>query len=378
MSTCALCDDPITAQNDSKEHIIPNALGGRKKVIGFICNACNNNSGDEWESELAKQLNPLSLFFGISRERKKPPSEVFTTTAGEQYKLNPDGSMELPKPIYKTSPIENGVNVQIQARTMKEAKQLLQRAKKEFPNVDVERVLSQAKSTATYCSDMLEFNLSIGGQDAGRSIVKSALALVVNSGVTHLNCEHAKSYLRKEGGEACFGYFYNKDIMTNRPEGVPLHCVYVAGQPETKQILGYIEFFGIYRMVLCLSSNYDGNGFERSYCLNPITGEQLDVEFDLQLSVDEIREAYSYGAVPNGAVEDAISKVLPPAIELDVKREISRVSERAVKEAFANCGAEEGEYLTDDQKNKVMASLWENIEPFVLHQISSSRNLNKK
>jgi hypothetical protein len=88
---CALCDVIITEANDTKEHLIPNAIGGRKKIKGFICGACNNVSGNNWESELAKQLNPLSLFFGISRERGNAPSQFFKTTGGEKLKLNLDG-----------------------------------------------------------------------------------------------------------------------------------------------------------------------------------------------------------------------------------------------------------------------------------------------
>lgn len=53
--------------------------------------------------------------------------------------------MSLPRPSYNTRPVENGVNIQIQARTIKEAKQQLQRAKKQIPQLDVEQLLSKAK-----------------------------------------------------------------------------------------------------------------------------------------------------------------------------------------------------------------------------------------
>src|SRR5690606_38575799 len=92
---CALCDTEITEKNDTKEHLIPNAIGGRRKVKGFICKDCNSASGDAWESELAKQLNPLSLFFGIIRERGEAPSQLFETTGGDKLKLNLYGSMEI-------------------------------------------------------------------------------------------------------------------------------------------------------------------------------------------------------------------------------------------------------------------------------------------
>ena len=51
---CALCGVLITEENNSKEHIIPNAIGGKKKISNFICEECNNRSGNEWESDLTE------------------------------------------------------------------------------------------------------------------------------------------------------------------------------------------------------------------------------------------------------------------------------------------------------------------------------------
>ena len=47
---CFLCKVPLTSENDSKEHIIPQSIGGRKKVKGFICQDCNSTTGQEWDS----------------------------------------------------------------------------------------------------------------------------------------------------------------------------------------------------------------------------------------------------------------------------------------------------------------------------------------
>ncbi|MDE0534360.1 MAG: hypothetical protein OXI01_23350 [Albidovulum sp.] len=35
--TCALCGTSLKDENTSKEHVIPNALSGRKTVRNFIC-----------------------------------------------------------------------------------------------------------------------------------------------------------------------------------------------------------------------------------------------------------------------------------------------------------------------------------------------------
>ena len=67
---CAFrCGSRITEDTSTKEHVVPNAIGGRKRVTGFICNSCNNKTGAVWDAELARQLNPLGLLLGIRRQR---------------------------------------------------------------------------------------------------------------------------------------------------------------------------------------------------------------------------------------------------------------------------------------------------------------------
>ena len=64
--TCFLCDKNLNKNNDSKEHIIKNSIGGRRKVKGFICDSCNNKTGNEWDNEIDKLLGEYcSLLFQI-------------------------------------------------------------------------------------------------------------------------------------------------------------------------------------------------------------------------------------------------------------------------------------------------------------------------
>ncbi len=149
----------------AKSTLFPNAIGGRKKIKGFIYETCNNLSGDDWESELAKQLNPLSLFFGISRERGDVPSQLFETTGGSKLNLNVDGSMDIEKPVYSKQLLESGVGrqIQIRARSVPEVKRMLQGVKRKYPQVDLNELLDNVESQSSYCPDMLKFNFSFGG-----------------------------------------------------------------------------------------------------------------------------------------------------------------------------------------------------------------------
>lgn len=100
-----------------------------------------------------------------------------------------------------------------------------QGVKRKYPQVDINELLENARSESSYCPDMSHFNFSFGGHEAGRSIVKSALALAVSSGIPAEKCTEATNYLRNDEAEACFGYFYEIDLVKKRPKSVPLHCV---------------------------------------------------------------------------------------------------------------------------------------------------------
>jgi transposase-like protein len=61
MTFCALCHVELSEANYTREHIIPNAIGGRLKIADFICQSCNSTFGYLWDAELAKQLNWFSV-----------------------------------------------------------------------------------------------------------------------------------------------------------------------------------------------------------------------------------------------------------------------------------------------------------------------------
>lgn len=366
MVNCALCSCEILSDNNTKEHVIPNAIGGRKKITNFICNQCNQKSGAKWDVELAEQLNPLGLLFNISRERGVVPSQEFQTISGRKITLNYGGTQSLPKPELKKEIEGKGSKLKITARNLKEAIGMLEGYKKRHAGLTG---VPEIKEVSEYLSEPIEFSLLFGGLGAGRSLVKSTLALVADAGVDCNECKLARNYLLSDDAEPCFGYYYVSDPILNRTQGIPLHCVYVRGVPETKMILGYVEFYGYLRMLVCLSGDYEGGAFENSYALNPVNGKALDLIYNLQVSREDVIDCYNYALIPDGSIENALSQVLPTAIQDDFEREKERVINAAVKYAFENCGAKYGEELTCEQQDKLSRLLIERLSPFIISQI---------
>ena len=369
------CGNLLTKDNSTKEHVILNAIGGRRKVTGFICNNCNKSTGAVWDAELAKQLNPLGLLLVISRQRGEVPSQKFSTISGREVLLLSDGRRTISKPSYKIIPKGNYKVVRIHARTRRELRRLVKGMRRKYPSLrksGLDDLMSMAKADSHYSSDWTAYNLEFGGKQAGRSLVKSALALVYDAGIDPNRCDLALDYLLNEGAEPCFGYYYHKkhDIVINRPVGKPFHCVYVKGNSDNGTITGYVELYSLHRLVLCLSDKYSGKDFTNIYAIGPVKGEELDLKIDLDLSISEIRSAFDYECYDDEVRLSAARNLFECINAGNFKRELNRNLKGAVENAFANCCAEQGEYLTDAQLWQLIGDVLQELTPFIEHNVA--------
>ena len=132
---CALCRTVILAENDSSEHIIPNAIGGRKIVRGFLCNRCNNSTGAKWDSELAKQLQPMCNFLNIRRQRGNPQPITVETVSGQKFLHHPDGRMARSKTEFSVHQDGEKTTINIKARSPKELEKLIPGLIRKYPQL---------------------------------------------------------------------------------------------------------------------------------------------------------------------------------------------------------------------------------------------------
>lgn len=369
MTVCIVCGSPIAVVNDSREHIIPNAIGGRRKISGFICRACNGGTGYSWDAELARQLNALCLFFDIARERGESPREVVQTSTGEKYVMRSGGGFSLEKPRYSTVPTDGGVALTLVARDMREARKLLKGVKRKFDNIDVENLLENASPQYSYPAGMLHLSPMIGGPLSGRSIVKTAAAVARDAAIPIDQCDVALAYLRTDSTEHPYGFFYEQDLVIDRPPEIPLHCAAVAGDGDTGLLLGYVEYFGIFRMVVCLSKSYRGRKLSHSYAINPVNGEALSLAVRMQFEPGDIQDIYDYKRAPNEARQAAFAAVIPAALRRQAQREEDRVMADAFKYAGEACGLKEGDIIPPEIAPQFARFMTERMMPYLMHRV---------
>lgn len=374
MKECVLCDAPLVLGMDSEEHIIINAIGGKYKVSGVLCIECNNGAGEDWDSALAKDLQSLGLLIGVRRERGELPSMVVKTVAGDHLLFHADGSMSPARVKFSEAPDAAGATrIELVARSSEEARRILKGVKKKYPQFDLDLAVAEADEQHIYLDSPLHFSMTFGGPLSGRSLVKSVLCFAAANGVSAKDCLSARRYLLQEDGEACFGFWYERDLILNRPPGVPIHCVAISNKNTDGQLLGYIEFFGVRRMVVCLAEQYVGSPLHSIYCIDPRTSEQLTLQCDLSLSRDDIKAAYEYQYVSEAGVQLAFDSVLREALERSSVRERDRAISRAVDYAFKNCGVQEGEVMSEEAVRRLTCLLSEKLRPYLEHVLVKSR-----
>jgi hypothetical protein len=369
---CFLCAAQLSDANDSEEHIIPNSIGGRKTVKGFLCKTCNNDSGSTWDAQLAKQLNSIGLLLRIKRQRGESPSEEVETTDGQKLVLHSDGSLSPAKPTYHEESFSEQVRVSIQARSMEEAKRMLKGVKRKYPKLDLEKALEEVKNISSYPNDWLKLSLSLGGKNVERSAVKSAAALAVHGGLSVCDLGVARSYyIAGSANDSCVAYIGDQDFVVGRARESILHCVAVQGTVQLGMLVAYIEYYGLQRLLILLSSDYSGPDIKVSYAVDPHSGQEVPVEILFPESPDDIRALLADSDQKPAAVEAALNRVLPVALKRSSEQEQHRVISEAVEYAFKHCGAVEGELLTEANVNRLTGLMMQKLEPYLLHQIRS-------
>jgi hypothetical protein len=326
------------------------------------------------DDELARQLAPLCSLFSIKRQRGEvPPQKV--TISGQTFYRRFDGVLLPDRPDYKEIPGDNGaVQVHIQARTIDEARRMIEGAARKHANIDVKKALAGVQIEQRYPTEPAKIDCGgVGGDLAGRSIVKSALCLATSNGVDPQACTDAVSYLKNTAADPCFGFYYQRDLLPDRPKAVPLHHLAVSNRGTDGQLLAYAEFFAVHRIVIRLAENYTGPDIHAVYAIDPMSGKELDVSFALTLSRLDIAACYAAEYVSPNSIMAAFDEVMPVAIQNDFNREFKRVTTAAIKSAWTEVGPAKEDVFTAEHAKTISQLAAEKCRPFLISYLTQRR-----
>lgn len=158
-----------------------------------------------------------------------------------------------------------------------------------------------------------------------------------------MNGAHRRKVIKGDDSNYCIAFFYERDVILNRPAAKPIHCVAVSNRGTDGQI-AYAEYFGLFRWVRLASSNTAAD-IHCAYALDPISGEPFEPDIDLELTRQEVDGALTNTQFPGEAVRRAADQVIPPVIARKHHQQLQEVISNGLRDAWANCGGTEGEPL---------------------------------
>lgn len=242
---------------------------------------------------------------------------------------------------------------------------------KKYPDVDVAKLLAEIQITETPLDSPIKTTIGFGGPLFGSSIVKTAFAFASQNEIPHQLCDQARNYLKNliDEDNAPYGLFYLRDLVKNRPTDKLFHCVAIKGDSQKKRLIVYVEYFGFARIMVNLSSEYIGQELTKIYALDPTTGQELDLDIDLNLSDSELRRVLDNDSNPFDEYYKALDHAMSIAYKLNHSREINRVVNEATKYAFESLKVKPDCELPPEDKEIFVSLMMEKIRPFLARQL---------
>lgn len=326
MAVCYMCGVELDGNNRTEEHIILNAIGGVLKSKNLICKQCNSDFGDEIDSCLAKQLQPLSILMNVERDRgETPPIEAVRSSNKEKILVYPGGKPGVTKPevcFYE----ENGQKrYNVVARNQKEMTQIYKGIKKKYPSatiIDTGEVVEHINEKIT-----IEYDL---GGEALESVCKTAIGYYLHiSG----NQKHIQAFIDrfKEHDilDVC-NFCYTENINIRKAEDGIFHAIVIVGDSQQKLLYAYIEFFNYYHVLVLLNDDYLGESFRNVYCYNLLKKCTCEAFFDVSITREMVSDILS--ETLNDYGRPLVRELQSTVRQIEIKNSIDKVWKEIVSE----------------------------------------------
>lgn len=287
---CFICNEPLTEQNASDEHIILNSLGGHLHSKNLLCKKCNNTLGKQSDAALAESLKFAASQLNVKRCRGE--NQVIQTSEDAKYDLAPGNKPILKKPVFDKTQLPDGkIKLELEARSTQEARKILKALKKQYPSLDIDKVMECAKKKKEFINESVNMEIFFDGDSIFPSIVKTSIEFYLLRGGEREYIEHLIPYvLGKQDLPICW-YYYPETPVISLEKSQICHVICVVGDMEEKVLYGYVDLFGILQCLVLLNDKYSGENFFESYVYDVNLVKELEQVPVIHLSRTNVQQS---------------------------------------------------------------------------------------
>lgn len=347
---CILSGAELITGNDSRAHIIPSALGGKLKPKGLVSHEANGMLNTKFDLPLVRAYQPLMSLLGGARDRgENQPIQMTDTTTGQTYEVVFGKPLGLSKPEYTEEQTPKGTRISIKARTMAEAKTLLGRIKKQFPDADLDNLLREASMQHAYPDGMLHATLQIGPRVTfPAAFVMASLFAAFNGLPTHSRLQEYATGFNLKSPTLPVDTFYWVQPQSWFTTGTELaHILVLRGNARRQQALFYVELFNALGIAVLLPYDHPQDSYF-FYGVDVINGNEITVNIDTQrLDALGWQSTHEVGdPALNKIVEQQIGRIIGIAQSRARNRHLSQLIGEVL-------GPADGSVITEEKINEL-------------------------
>lgn len=366
---CYVCSKKITSQNETLEHIIINAAGGKLKSNRLICQDCNTKFGNDIDSALAKQINPLANMLMIKRERGEPQPIIATRkSTGEKYVFEVGGKPSLIKPIIEKSIEDNKINFSISARSEEELKTILKGISKKNKSLDISEALKSAKWQEEYFNDQFHFKNEVGGKDVFRAVCKCAINYFIYKRGNPNQIHQLIPYIEgKEDGN--FVWLHYKDNLYDLTPDESFHAIQLIGDSKERILYCYVDYFNSYKYLVLLNENYTGHTMKETYCFDVINTKPIKRDVKANYNRETLLDFFiNKDTNPFEAIKESFNHSIELSLKLQDNSQLDSILNRSVKNSLGK--HPKGAKITFEMANELREEMMKNLTPYIINKFN--------
>lgn len=365
---CYVCDVEINSENETDEHILINASGGRLKSKELICSKCNSDFGETIDGILAKQLNNLANMLMVKRHRGEPqPIVGHKHSTGEKYLLEVGGKPKLTKPSIYKKVDEDKINISITARDEKELRKILTKIAKKHPHFNVEEVMKSAQLREEHFEEALHFQNIIGGNEVFRAICKCATNFFIYCKGDPSQIKHLIPYIKGPENKEVVCMHYQDNLYELKPDE-SFHIIHLVGNKQEGILYSYVDYFNTYKYLILLNDNYQGQDIKQTYFFDLINVVPIQREVTIDYDKKTLLEFFTNKDV---YPFEKVKKSFDHSISLGLKRQDDyqrgELIEKAIQHSLGKYP--EGTIITEEMIFETVNKIMKNITPYLLRRM---------
>lgn len=345
-----------------------NSIGGRLYSRNLICKTCNSELGEGIDKELSNQLSFIANMLDIKRGRGKPQNiKVIDEDGGEIYELKPGGIPQMGKPSAKINNSSNG-EIEIVTRNFDEAKYILKQMEKKFPGIKTLEVFKNVRIKREYINKPLSYKFKVGGQDAFRSICKTAVNYYILNGGNRNDILHLIPYIKQQEEIDVVNFCYDSKIKIPKNEEQIIHAIVLIGDSKENILYSYIEFFNAYKYIVLMSDVYRGEDIKFVYCYDVKNGTRVEKTVHGNLTKEELIQIICLRGVPIEKFKAEYNELMKTVYKKQNSENIQRMVERAMDRSLKK--HPEGVILTEEMMREFTNELMKEVGPWIAHNFN--------